>query len=124
MSGPWLTVDLGNSRCKLCLWSESGAVLATDACAVEEPSTPALESFFASHPRAGCGVLSSVASDADRARWEAALRSSCTLWLGTQSDSQASPASSDRGMIVTDTRSEARSAVESTTASGLRTVWT
>jgi len=78
-----LTVDLGNTRCKLCLWSEAGGTMASVAFASELVRVSELEGWLASHPRPGVGAIASVASDETRDRWERALTPRCEAWLGT-----------------------------------------
>jgi type III pantothenate kinase len=82
MSGT-LTVDLGNTRCKLVLWSGVGACTARVAFPSEPPSAADVRDWLGSHPAPALGALASVASDATRARWEELVAPRCATWLGT-----------------------------------------
>jgi type III pantothenate kinase len=78
-----LTADLGNTRCKLALFSPEGAVTARVAFASALASVAEVEGWLASHPRPAQGAIASVAGDATRERWEQLLAPLCEVWLGT-----------------------------------------
>ncbi len=64
MSGALLTVDLGNTRCKLCLWdrSRTAAPLAWTALAVDERLVESAENWLRDQTPVAAGALCAVAA--------------------------------------------------------------